>query len=83
MSKNSKTNSAEVKMIFEKKNYILMIVGVAFILLGLVLLGGGGSQNPEVFNPEIFNSQRIVIAPTLMLIGFVIEIYAIMWKSKK
>jgi len=70
-------------MIFEKKNYILMIVGVAFILLGLVLLGGGGSQNPEVFNPEIFNSQRIVIAPTLMLIGFVIEIYAIMWKSKK
>jgi len=75
--------SKELKMIFEKKNYILMAIGVVLILLGLTLLSGGGSKDPAIFNKEIFNAQRIVIAPMVMLAGFVLEIYAIMYKPKK
>jgi len=82
MSKQIK-DSKEFKMIFEKKNYILMAIGVALIFLGLILLSGGGSQDPTKFNKEIFNAQRIVIAPMVMLAGFVLEIYAIMYKPKK
>jgi len=73
----------EVKMVFEKQNYIFMAVGVALILLGLVLLAGGGSKDPEVFNKAIFGTQRIVVAPLVMLLGFVVEVYAIMLKPGK
>jgi len=76
-------NNKEVTMVFEKKNYIFMAAGVALILLGLVLLAGGGSKDPEIFNKEIFGVQRIVIAPAVMLAGFVLEIYAIMLKPNK
>ncbi len=82
MSKQLKDNK-EFKMVFEKKNYILMAIGVALILLGLVLLSGGGSKDPAVFNESIFNIRRIVVAPTVMLAGFVLEIYAIMYKPKE
>ena len=68
--------------LFGKKNFILLIVGLVFIALGFVLMAGGGSDDPEVFNPEIFNNQRIVIAPILVLIGFIIEIFAIMHRPK-
>ncbi len=68
--------------LFGKKNFILLIVGLVFIALGFILMAGGGSDDPEVFNPEIFNTQRIVIAPILILIGFIIEIFAIMHKPK-
>lgn len=80
---NKQVNENSTKMVFEKTNYLLMIVGVAFIIIGLVLLAGGGSEDPSVFNEEIFNARRIKIAPLLMLIGFVLEIFAIMWKPKK
>lgn len=82
MSKQVK-DSKDMKMVFEKKNYIFMAAGVALILLGLVLLAGGGSKDPTIFNKEIFGVQRIVIAPTVMLAGFVLEIYAIMLKPSK
>lgn len=81
MSKQLKEN--EESMVFSKKNYILMGIGIFFITLGLILLSGGGSKDPSVFNEEIFNSQRMVIAPLLMVGGFVIEIFAIMRKDKK
>jgi len=68
--------------LFGKKNFILLIAGLAFIALGFILMSGGGSDDPNVFNPEIFSTQRIVIAPMLILIGFIIEIVAIMHKPK-
>ncbi len=71
------------QFLFGKKNYTLLIAGLAIIGLGLILMIGGGSDDPNVFNPEIFNTQRIVVAPTLILIGLVIEIFAIMAKSEK
>jgi len=59
-----------------------MFIGIFFIALGFLLMAGGGSDDPNVFNPEIFSSRRIRLAPTLVLIGFAIEIYAILVNPK-
>ncbi|MDX6745756.1 DUF3098 domain-containing protein [Polaribacter sp. PL03] len=69
--------------IFGKKNYIFMVVGIVVIALGFTFMSGGGSDNPEVFNEEIYNWQRIRLAPTLVIIGLAIEIYAILLNPKK
>ena len=64
--------------IFSKANYKLMLIGFVVIALGFILMVGGGSDDPNVFNPEIFNFRRIRLAPALVLIGFGIEIAAIL-----
>lgn len=69
--------------VFGKRNYQLMLVGLAFIAVGFILMSGGGSDNPEVFNEAIYNFRRIRVAPTLVLIGFGIEIWAILAKPSK
>jgi hypothetical protein len=71
------------KEIFGKKNYQIMFVGLAFIIAGFVLMWGGDTGDETSFNPEIFNFQRITLAPILILTGFVIEVFAIMYKPKK
>jgi hypothetical protein len=76
-------NIQEKEFLFGKKNYIIMLVGIAFIALGFVFMAGGGSDNPEVFNEEIYNWQRIRLAPTLVIIGLAIEFYAIFANPKK
>lgn len=58
-----------------------MLVGIAFIGLGFILMAGGGSDDPEVFNEAIYNFRRIRLAPTLVIIGLAIEIYAISIKD--
>jgi|TARA_B100002019_G_scaffold170071_1_gene147057 hypothetical protein len=65
------------EFIFSTANYKLMLIGFLIIALGFVLMIGGGSDDPDVFNPEIFNFRRIRLAPALVLIGFGIEIAAI------
>ena len=67
---------------FKKKNFILPITGILFIATGLILMSGGASEDPEVFNYEIFNFRRLTLAPILITIGFIIEIFAIMLKFK-
>jgi len=69
--------------VFGKKNYITMIIGLAFITLGFILMSGGGSEDPNIFNPEIYNFRRIKLAPTLVLIGFGIQVYAILLNPNK
>lgn len=76
-------NSQEKEFLFGKKNYIIMLIGIVFISLGFIFMAGGGSDNPEVFNNEIYNWQRIRLAPTLVIIGLAIEIYAIFADPKK
>ena len=71
-----------VDFAFTKENYRLMLIGLALMALGFVLMIGGGSKDPKDFSPEIFNFQRITLAPILILAGFVVEIFAIMKKSK-
>ncbi|MCK5816098.1 MAG: DUF3098 domain-containing protein [Flavobacteriaceae bacterium] len=76
---NKKENKSE--FLFGKRNYIIMIIGLGIIFLGFFLMAGGGSEDPNVFNEEIYNFQRIRLAPTLILIGFAIEVYAILSNS--
>lgn len=73
----------EKKLPFAKMNYILVLVGVALIALGMILMIGGGSSDPDVFNPQMFNFQRLTLSPILILLGFVVEIVAIFWRKKK
>ena len=73
-----KKEQAESSFVFQKSNYKIMLFGLAFIALGFILMAGGGSQNPEVFNPEIYSWRRIRLAPALILIGFALEVYAIL-----
>lgn len=72
-----------IQLPFGKINYILMGVGIIILALGYILLAGGGSDDPNVFNPAMFDAQRLVWAPILIVLGFVVEIVAIMYKSKK
>ena len=67
---------------FGPTNYKIMIAGIVVILIGFLLMVGGGSKDPNVFNPEIFSTQRITIAPIVVLIGFAIEVFAIVYKPK-
>jgi|TARA_R110001592_G_scaffold52471_4_gene160494 hypothetical protein len=76
-------NIQEKEFLFGKRNYIIMLVGIVFIALGFIFMAGGGSDNPEVFNEEIYNWQRIRLAPTLVIIGLAIEFYAIFANPKK
>jgi len=69
--------------IFGKKNYLIMGIGLAVIAIGFILMSGGGSDNPAVFDASIFNFRRIYLAPALVLIGFAIEIYAILVNPNK
>jgi len=65
-----------------RENYRLMAIGFGIIVLGFILMIGGGSDDPNVFNPEIFSFRRITLAPLLLLSGFLFEIYAILKKPK-
>ncbi len=58
-----------------------MLAGIALIAIGYLLMAGGGSDDPEVFNPEIFSARRIIIAPLLVLAGLLMELFAIMTKN--
>ncbi len=66
----------------DKKNYILLIIGLLFIIIGFILMSGGGSDDPNVFSEKLFDFRRLTLAPIMVLAGFVIEIFAIMIKPK-
>ena len=59
-----------------------MFTGLALIALGFILMSGGGTDDPTTFNPEIFSFRRIRVAPTLVIIGFALQIYAILLSPK-
>ncbi|SDK88205.1 Protein of unknown function [Salinimicrobium catena] len=84
MNNNKKPlHKQDLNFVFEKKNYIVMGIGLAVIALGFILMAGGGSDDPNVFNPEIYNWRRIRLAPALVLFGFAIEVYAILLNPRK
>ena len=76
-------NNNQQGFLFEKVNYKILLIGLAVIAVGFILMSGGGSDNPNVFNEEIFNFRRIRLAPTVVLIGFGITIYSIIKNPKK
>jgi drug/metabolite transporter (DMT)-like permease len=68
-----KQKNKKITFLFGKRNYTWMLIGLAFVALGFVLMAGGKSDDPKVFNEAIYNFRRIRLAPTLVLIGFAIE----------
>ena len=70
-------------MPFGKQNYIIVLIGIALLALGFILMLGGGSNDPDVFNEKMFDFQHITLSTILILAGFVVEIVAIFWKGKK
>ena len=74
----------KVGQLFDKENYTWMLIGVGILILGFVLMAGGGSDDPNVFNAsEVYSARRITIAPIIILIGIAVEIYAIFRKPKR
>ncbi len=80
---NREKNKKTGEFLFGKRNYTIMIIGIVIILIGFGLMIGGGSDDPNIFNEDIYNFRRIRLAPTVVLIGLAIEIYAIMANPKK
>lgn len=84
MNKNKKPlHKQDLNFVFGKRNYTFMFIGLAVIALGFILMAGGGSDDPNVFNEEIYNFRRIRLAPALVLLGFGIQVYAILVKPTK
>jgi len=67
---------------FGRENYVIMLIGLVVIIIGFLLMSGGKSTDPNVFNEEIFSFRRITLAPIVVLLGYGIEIYAIVKKAK-
>ena len=83
MAEKKTTTPAGSPSLFEKQNLVLMLVGVAVIAIGVLLMVGGNSKDPSVFNyDEVYSARRISVAPVLIIIGLAIEIYAIFKKPK-
>ncbi len=76
-------NNNKPEFLFDKVNYKILLIGLAVIALGFILMSGGGSEDPNVFNKEIFSFRRIRLAPTVVLLGFGITIYSILKNPKK
>ncbi len=78
-----KDNNQKQEFLFDTINYKILLIGIGLIALGFILMSGGGSEDPTVFNEEIFSFRRIRLAPTTVLIGFGITVYAILKNPKK
>lgn len=78
-----KNNEQKPDFLFDQINYKFLLIGIAVIAVGFILMAGGGSDDPKVFNEaELFSFRRIRLAPTVVLIGFGVTIYSIFKKSK-
>ncbi len=68
---------------FQKENYKILLIGLVINIVGFILMIGGATTDPNVFNEdELFSSTRITISPMLILLGYIVIIYAIMKKPK-
>lgn len=75
-------NNKEYTFAFGKTNYILLAIGLVILAIGYILLTGGGSDDPNTFNPAMFDSRRMYVAPIFIILGLLVEIFAIMLKPK-
>lgn len=79
-----KPTAALTPFIFDKTNYIIMITGVVVILIGFMLMSGGATTDPNVFpKEELYSFRRITLAPIVVMLGFGIEIFAILKRPKE
>ena len=82
MPVKNKKETKEISFALGRENYNLLIIGFIIIIIGFLLMIGGKSEDPSVFNPKVFSFTRITLAPVIVLFGFVFEIWAIMKKPK-
>lgn len=73
----------EEKFALQARDYILIAIGFAIVVLGFTLMSGSGSQDPQVFDDSIFNFRRITLAPFVVVGGFALVFYAIIRKPRK
>ena len=78
-----KDNNQKQEFLFENINYTILLIGIGVIILGFILMSGGGSDDPNVYSDAIFDFRRIRLAPTTVLIGFGVTVYAILKNPKK
>jgi len=79
----SKKSTEKESFALARENYILLVIGFAIIVLGFILMIGGKSEDPSIFNEsEVFSFRRITLAPIIVLAGFIFEIWAIMKKPR-
>ena len=74
---------AEKEYLFNKRRYRFLIISIFIIGIGFVLMSGGESTNPDIFNNEIYNFRRIRLAPLMVVLGFILCIFSILYKDKK
>ena len=74
--------NSKKKLLFKKKNYLILVFSILIISIGYLLMSGGGSEDPNIFNPEIFNDRRIKLAPTIVIFGFILAIFSILVQKK-
>jgi uncharacterized membrane protein len=79
---SKKESKQSIDFPFGKENYTLLLIGLALIFIGFVAMAGGGSTDPAVWDPSIFSPMRITVAPILVIAGFIVEVFAIIKKSK-
>ena len=79
----SKGSQGACEFALSKENYKLLLIGFGIILIGFLLMMGSANNDPKVFNNDIYSFRRIVLAPLVVLAGFIFEIYAIMKKPKQ
>nr|NQU89040.1 DUF3098 domain-containing protein [Bacteroidota bacterium] len=78
----AKSKLEEQDFAFDKQNYKWLLIGLGLIFVGFILMIGGGSDDPSVFNYKMINFQRLTLSPILLMAGYIIGIYAIMRKPK-
>ena len=74
---------AEKDYLFNKRRYRFLILSILIIGIGFVLMSGGESNDPDIFNNEIYNFRRIRLAPLMVVLGFILCIFSILYKDKK
>lgn len=78
MGEKKRKDENNSNFIFNKRNYKIMLVGLAIIAFGFILMSGGGSDDPNIFSADIYSFRRIRLAPTLVLLGLGLQVYAIL-----
>ena len=74
---------AEKDYLFNKRRYRFLILSIFIIGIGFLLMSGGESTDPDIFNNEIYNFRRIRLAPLMVLSGFILCIFSILYTDKK
>jgi uncharacterized membrane protein len=78
----STDNNGNRPFIFSKQNYMILAIGFVLVIIGFMLMAGGGSDDPGVFNPEVFSFRRITLAPIVVILGFAVVMISIFYKKR-